>query len=254
MNLNFNIKLAKGYTSNSQVARILTESWVKDNSYCPCCGEVSLDDYINNKPVADFYCKTCSEDFELKSKNAKFSNVINDGAYSTMIDRINSNQNPNFFFLTYSKNMSVENFLIIPKHFFTPEIIIKRKPLSDTARRAGWIGCNINISNVAESGKVFIVKNAKIINKEIVKNSFKKTLFLRDKSNESKGWILDIMNCVDLIKKNSFSLDDIYKFENKLKLKYPHNNFIKDKIRQQLQVLRDKGLIEFTSRGNYKKL
>ena len=62
------------------------------------------------------------------------------------------------------------------------------------------------------------------------------------------------MSCVDLIKKETFSLEDVYKFEEKLKLKYPSNNFIKDKIRQQLQVLRDKGIIEFISRGNYKKI
>jgi type II restriction enzyme len=79
-------------------------------------------------------------------------------------------------------------------------------------------------------------------------------LFLREKSNDSKGWILDLMSCVDLIKKETFSLEEVYKFEDKLKLKYPNNNFIKDKIRQQLQVLRDKGIIEFVSRGNYKKI
>ena len=62
------------------------------------------------------------------------------------------------------------------------------------------------------------------------------------------------MNCVDLIKKQSFTLDEIYKFEQKLKIKYPNNNFIKDKIRQQLQVLRDKGVIDFKSRGVYRKI
>ena len=50
------------------------------------------------------------------------------------------------------------------------------------------------------------------------------------------------------------TLDEVYKFEGKLKLKYPSNNFIKDKIRQQLQLLRDKGIIEFVGRGNYKKV
>lgn len=88
----------------------------------------------------------------------------------------------------------------------------------------------------------------------MVENSFNQTLFLREKSSDSKGWILDIMVCVDTIKKNEFTLDEIYQFENKLKLKYPNNNFIKDKIRQQLQVLRDKGIIEFLGRGNYKKV
>ena len=254
MNLNFNRKLAEGYTSKSQIARILTENWVKENSYCPCCGDIPLKEYENNRPVADFYCKKCGEEFELKSKSGKFSNTIADGAYSTMIERITSNQNPNFFFLTYSKNWTVDNFLIIPKQFFTTEIIVKRKPLSLTARRAGWVGCNIDISNVPEAGKVFLIKDAKPINRNIVETSFKKTLFLRGKSIDLKGWILDLMICIDLIKKETFVLEDVYKFEEKLKLKHPNNNHIKDKIRQQLQYLRDKGLIEFVERGKYKKI
>ena len=254
MNLSFNTKLANGYSSNSQIARILTEDWVKQNSYCPSCGNLPLTEFANNKPVADFYCQTCSEEFELKSKNGALSNTITDGAYSTMIERITSNQNPNFFFLTYTKTWSVNNFLIIPKQFFIPEIIIKRKPLSETARRAGWVGCNIDISKITDVGKVFIVKNSKTVDRDIVKDSFSKTIFLRNKSIESKGWILDILKCVDSIPKISFSLHDIYKFESELKLKYPKNNFIKDKIRQQLQLLRDEGIIEFVGRGNYKKI
>ena len=62
------------------------------------------------------------------------------------------------------------------------------------------------------------------------------------------------MLCVDLIPKETFTLKDVYIYENKLKLKYSNNNFIKDKIRQQLQILRDRGIIEFVSRGNYKKI
>ena len=253
MNLNFNTKLAEGYSSNSQIARVLTENWVKENSYCPCCGNLPLNEFENNRPVADFYCHNCKEEFELKSKNGKLSKTIPDGAYSTMIERINSLQNPNFFFLTYSKNWSVNNFIIIPKQFFTSEIIVKRKPLGENARRKGWVGCNIDISNIAEAGKVFLVKDSQIINRNIVETSFKKTLFLRDKNTDSRGWILDLMSCIDMIKKESFALEDVYKFEEKLKQKYPNNNFIKDKIRQQLQILRDKGMIEFVGRGIYKK-
>lgn len=254
MNLNFNIKLAEGYSSNSQIVRILTEEWVKENSYCPSCGNLPLNEFENNRPVADFYCKNCKEEFELKSKNGKLSNTVADGAYSTMIKRINSNENPNFFFLTYSKQWLVNNFLIIPKHFFTTEIIVKRNPLKETARRAGWTGCNIDISNIAEAGKIFLIKNSTIVNRKIVKQSFNKTIFLRKKSVAAKGWILDVLKCVDSISSNVFSLDDVYKFEAKLKLKYPKNNFIKDKIRQQLQLLRDKEIIEFVGRGNYKKI
>lgn len=253
MNLSFNTSLTERYSSNSQIARILTENWVLNNSYCPKCGDIPLGEFKNNSPVADFYCKKCSEEFELKSKAGKLSNTITDGAYATMIERINSDNNPNFFFLTYTKEWIVNDFLIIPKQFFTPETIIKRRPLKQTARRAGWVGCNIDISNVADSGKVFLVKNAQVIDSKIVNESFNKTLFLRGKSKEAKGWILDIMKCVDSIKKETFTLDDVYKFEESLKHKYPNNNFIKDKIRQQLQILRNKGIIEFMNRGNYRK-
>lgn len=254
MNLSFNTSLAEGYKSKSQIARLLTEDWVLNNSYCPGCGDISLKEFENNRPVADFYCKKCSEEFELKSKGGKLLNTITDGAFKTMIERISSENNPNFFFLTYSKQWSVENFLIIPKQFFTEEIIIERPPLAKTARRAGWVGCNIDISKIAENGKVYLVKNRQIITRDLVTASFKKTLFLRGKSKETKGWILDILKCVDTIKKEKFSLDEIYKFEKELKLKYPNNNFIKDKIRQQLQILRDKGIIEFIGRGQYKKI
>lgn len=254
MNLTINTDLAKGYTSNSQIARLLTENWVLHNSYCPSCGDLPLNKFENNRPVADFYCKKCNEEFELKSKSGKLSSTITDGAYSSMIERINSENNPNFFFLTYTKSWTVNDFLIIPKQFFTPDIIIKRPPLKDTARRAGWVGCNINLSQIADSGKVFLVKNSQVIAPEIVNEMFNKTLFLREKSKDAKGWIIDIMNCLDLIKKEKFSLDEMYAFEDKLKIKYPNNNFIKDKIRQQLQILRDKGIIEFTGRGIYKKL
>lgn len=254
MNLSFNINLAEGYKSNTQIARRLTEDWVLNNSYCPSCGEISLNEFENNRPVADFYCKKCNEEFELKSKRGKLSSTITDGAYNTMIERINSNNNPNFFFLTYTKELKVNDFLIIPKQFFTPEIIIKRKPLSENAKRAGWIGCNIDIKSIADTGKVFLVKNSKTIEQDLVKEQFNKTLFLREKSDDAKGWVLDVMNCVDLVRNETFTLDEIYKFEKKLKLKYPNNNHIKDKIRQQLQLLRDKDIIEFVGRGIYKKI
>ena len=45
-----------------------------------------------------------------------------------------------------------------------------------------------------------------------------------------------------------------YKFEKSLQQSYPNNRFIKEKIRQQLQVLRNRGLIKFLGRGNYQKI
>lgn len=253
MNLHFNQNLAKNYKSPNQIIRVLSEDWVAKQSYCPNCDAEPLAEFTNNKPVADFYCANCNEQYELKSKQAKLSNIINDGAYDTMIERISSDNNPNFFFLTYSQEYSVNNFLIIPKHFFKPDMIVKRKPLSVSAKRAGWVGCNIDLRQVPESGKVFLVKNQQVIPRDNVTEQFQKTLFLRKQSTASRGWTLDVWQCIDRLDAN-FSLNQVYAFADELQRKHPENNHIKDKIRQQLQVLRDKGIIEFTGRGQYQKL
>ncbi len=210
--------------------------------------------FENNRPVADFFCPNCSEEFELKSKQVKFSTIITDGAYTTMLERVQADNNPNFFFLTYSKTYEVQNFLVLPKQFITKSAIIKRKPLAPTAKRAGWVGCNINLSQVPSKGKIFLVKNGKIREPELVSKEFGKTLFLRTQSLTARGWLLEILRCIDRIEEKEFTLEKMYSFESELKLIFPNNNHIKDKIRQQLQILRDKGVIEFIGRGRYRKV
>lgn len=69
-----------------------------------------------------------------------------------------------------------------------------------------------------------------------------------------KGWKLEVFKCVNTISKQIFTLDEINKFENQLKIAYPSNNNILPKIRQQLQYLRDLGLLEFLGNGEYRKL
>lgn len=255
MNLTFNLQAGFNYKSISQKIRVISELWLKEQVYCPNCG-FSIDKYKNNQPVKDFYCKKCSEDFELKSKNGNFASKVVDGAYSTMIKSVTNLSQPNFFLLSYDINTySVKELCIIPKHFFIPTIIEKRKPLTENARRRGWIGCNIILTSIPQSGKVFYIRNSKVEDKDIVLKSWNKTLFMRDKSlAKSKGWIVDIMNCIDRIGRKDFKLNEVYKFEDNLKKLHPENNYVKDKIRQQLQVLRDRGYLKFTNRGNYSLL
>ena len=253
MNISFDVQIAKNYHSASQIARVLTEAWVDNEVYCPNCG-LNIEQYENGRPVADFYCPKCREEYELKSKRDAFGIKVVDGDYEKMIERLQSANNPNFFLLNYNvNNLSVLNFLVIPKHFFIPEIIEKRKPLSETARRSEWVGCNILLQTIPESGKIFYIKNGQIEKKENILNNWRKTLFLRESNKtELKGWILDIMKCIDNLGKKEFSIHEIYNFENSLSKKHPDNRHIKDKIRQQLQFLRDKGYLEFVDKGKYK--
>ena len=61
------------------------------------------------------------------------------------------------------------------------------------------------------------------------------------------------MRCVERLPEQ-FTLAQIYQFETQLQLQFPDNKHIKDKIRQQLQVLRDQQVIEFVGRGQYRKI
>ena len=254
MELIFDEQLVKKYKSASQKARVLTEHWVDKSVFCPNCGCLNIDKYPNNQPVADFFCSNCKEDYELKSKQDGIGTKILDGAYSTKMERLRSSSNPNLFVLDYNlQNLCVLNLFVIPKHFFVPEIIEKRKPLAPTARRAGWIGSNILLQKIPQIGKIFLVNQQQVEQKEKVLAIWKKTLFLREEKEVSaRGWLLDIMRCIEKVGKHEFALGDVYAFERELSMIYPDNKHIKDKIRQQLQVLRDKNYLEFTSRGNYR--
>src|SRR3954454_18738104 len=110
------------------------------------------------------------------------------------------------FLLNYNlKELSVVNLLIVPKHFFVREIIEERKPLAATARRAGWIGSNIILSRVPESGKIHIVKGGVVRPKHTVLEEWQKTLFLRNEPPETRGWLLDVMKCVESLGKRDFT-------------------------------------------------
>ena len=86
MDLKFDDGVIAGYHSNSQIARLLTENWVKRNMYCPRYGRLHIEQFENNRPVADFFCPQCNSEFEIKSKSGTLGVKINDSAYTTMIE------------------------------------------------------------------------------------------------------------------------------------------------------------------------
>lgn len=255
MDLQLDAKLTAGYKSRSQIARVLTESWAGSNVYCPRCGGFPLKHFPNNQAAADFYCPFCKSEYELKSKRGAISGKIADGAYSTLIQRITSNNNPDFFVLSYSlEDLCVDDCLVIPKHFFVPAIIERRKPLPPTARRAGWTGCNILLGEIPAQGRISIIKNRVAVDKSEVVAKMQKASSLQTENIETRDWMLDVLNCINKLKKDTFALDEVYQDEIMLKMRHPQNNNIRPKIRQQLQVLRDKGFIEFIGQGVYRKI
>ncbi len=132
-------------------------------------------------------------------------------------------------------------------------MIEKRKPLSPTARRAGWVGCNILLDTIPNSGKIFYIKDGKRQSKDKILEDWNKTSFLKGSHDlNSKNWLLDVLTCIEKLNRQNFNLNELYQFEKILKIKHPDNNNIQAKIRQQLQILRDKNYLKFESRGKYK--
>jgi len=252
MNLEIDVDIDERYKSFSQRARLLTEKWTHVNVSCPGCGGL-LEQYPNNRPVADFQCLACLEDFELKATSARIGKSIPDGAYATMMKRLSSNDNPNLFLLQYdSKDWFVSNLLVIPKYYFSPNIIQKRSPLSLTARRAGWTGCNILVGDIPQAGRIPLVVDRIALPRKGVLAAWNKTKFLKEIPNDkSKSWLLKTMSCIDQLGKRRFELKDVYGFESDLRKTFPGNQHIREKLRQQLQVLRDKGYLKFLGEGRY---
>lgn len=242
------------YSSNSQQARVMSENWVEKNMYCPRCGNAHLEKQKNNSPVSDYKCSKCLSEYELKSSGKAFKNKIPDGAYGKMIERICANNNPDFFFMQYADSpLTVVNFTFVPKHFFSPEIIEKRNALTQNARRAGWIGCNILFSEIPEQGRIVVVSDGKIVPKHEVLSRAEHARLLDVDDIAARGWFFEVLKCITRLNA-VFRLNDVYQFEAVLFKKFPQNKNIKAKIRQQLQFLRDRGFIKFLGNGVYEKV
>ena len=255
MDLYLNKELAAKYRSKSQIARVLTEAWISDNMYCPRCGNDKIEHFPNNKKVADFFCPKCGSEYELKSKSGSMERKIANGAYDTFVQRITSNTSPDFLILNYSmEKLYIRNLWFIPKHFFVPNIVEKRKPLPNTARRAGWIGCNIYFDKIPKQGQIGIICNRIPIAKNDVIAQVQDMSFFDTDNISTRSWIVDILYCINKIPKTIFSLEDVYQFESWLASQHPANHNIRPKVRQQLQILRDNNIIEFLGNGLYTKL
>ena len=67
-----------------------------------------------------------------------------------------------------------------------------------------------------------------------------------------KGWLNDVLTCVRELDKPTFTLEETYSFDTGLQKLHPTNHNVRPKIRQQLQVLRDNGILEFVGPGKYR--
>jgi type II restriction enzyme len=253
LSLELEVGLADGYKSPSQRARRITEGWFSEHMYCAACPSPRLVHTRNNTRVVDFVCGTCGAEYQVKAKAGALAARLRDAAYAPMMERARSNRSPHFAFLGYDNAAwCVRNLLLVPGHFITPDVIERCKPLSPTARRAGWVGCNILTDRIPSDGRLAAVENGRVVPPAKVRAGFQQFADLAQARPEARGWTVDVLRCVRALGGREFTLAEFYeRFEEELGARHPANRNVEPKIRQQLQVLRDRGVLWFLARGRY---
>jgi type II restriction enzyme len=243
----------EGYKSNSQRARIATELWAQQNLYCASCDCASLHQAPANMPAVDLDCLTCGACFQLKAQSRPFSGRIVDAAYSAMVRAIRENRTPNLLALQYDlPDWTVANLFLIPSFAFPLSAIEKRNALGPHARRAGWVGCNILLDSIPADARISMVRDRKFVSARAVREQYLRVLPFKRLPPEKRGWTLDVLNILRRLGKSEFKLADVYTAEEELARLHPANRHVRDKIRQQLQELRDLGFVQFLGAGEYR--
>jgi type II restriction enzyme len=172
-----------------------------------------------------------------------------------MARAIQSGATPNLIMLRYdSLSWTARDLVFVPNFAFTMSSIEKRPALTATARRAGWIGCNILICNVPIDLRIPMISAGEVLPAQDVRRRHQSIKSLQTIRPEQRGWTLDVLNIVRRIGRAEFNLADVYEYCAELETLHPNNRHIRDKIRQQLQRLRDLGFLEFSNVGVYRLL
>jgi type II restriction enzyme len=189
----------------------------------------------------------------LKSGKSPFKSRIPDAAYSKMIEAIRKDETPSIFALHYDPvEWRVRNLILIPRFTYSLKDIFKRQPLSSTAQRHDWVGCDILLGAIPQRARIQVISDGVLISPQGVRQEFQRLSPLQRIQTKVRGWTLDVLLILESFGKPEFSLDEVYAHEAKLRALHLLNRHVRPKIRQQLQVLRDMGLLEFLGRGKYR--
>jgi type II restriction enzyme len=255
VNLHLPTKELDRYKSASQRARVGTESWGAANFFCPACESPRLNVAPRNTVAVDYFCPSCESPFQLKSQSKPLGTRIVDAAYSEMKRAITEDRTPNLFVLHYDlATWAVRTIILVPHFAFALSAVERRKPLASTARRAGWVGCNILLDKIPLHARITIVSEGTPQAPREVRSSYNRLRPLEKLQVEKRGWTLDVLQAVQSLGKLEFTLADVYAHTHELAKLHPKNAHVRDKIRQQLQVLRDLGLLDFLGGGSYRIL
>jgi type II restriction enzyme len=253
MDLDFDRRLGQAYRSGAQRIRRMSEDWFARQMYCAACGNTALQPHPNNARGNDFFCTACPAQYELKSGKSALGPTVPDGAYDTMVRRLEQQGGgPHLALLQYCPDrLCVRDLVLVPAPLLTKDMIVRRPPLGPAARRAGWVGCNIRIGDVPAAGRISVIQNGEAAPPARIVAGMRRAAAVGG-SLETRSWLVETLRCIDQLGRD-FTLAELYAFEPAFRTRFPSNRHIRPKLRQQLQRLRDAGLIAFLGAGRYRR-
>ena len=238
------------YPSGRQLAKVLTEAWIEDNLYCPNCLEPRLAREPANTPLTDFRCVngSCGHTFQLKAQRGKIGSLWRDSAYSPWVESFERGTTPNLALMHYNiHDLSVVNLEVIPSFFIRPSCISKWK----LSTRPNYWMCSILLHTVGPDAHIRIVTDGVEEDRRTVQERYRSFAWMRHLPPKTRGWTADVLRCVRELDR-SFTFKEVYaSCEKELQRLHPENKNVQAKIRQQLQILRDRNKVRFIGRGHY---
>lgn len=144
------------WTSNSRILGRAAELYTCRAVKCPRCSADNWLECVTNEKSKDQVCQSCNKQFQIKCKKmtqkqidrvhttGKFSTI---GAeYSTTLKSLEDNID--YILVIYNEQNVLLDLIHIKSEDITPECVVPRTPLAETARRAGWQGCTLKFDKL----------------------------------------------------------------------------------------------------------
>jgi type II restriction enzyme len=187
MLLRCDVSIVERYSSQAQKSRVLSEAWLQSNGYCLSCESDNLRAMAANTKATDFICPICGQNYELKSFRVRPKRTLVDGAYGALMARILNDSVPTLMMLERNDEWEIQSLTAIHHLFLTPSVVEQRKPLSATARRAGWIGCNIRLDRIAVDAQIEVIGLGRPNSPRLVRENFRRFNSLKNIAPETRG-------------------------------------------------------------------
>jgi type II restriction enzyme len=133
-----------------------------------------------------------------------------DGDYKVLIDRILGGTTPTLMVLERDFEWRIRGLTADHHSFLTKEVIEARKPLSPSAKRANWVGCNIRLDLIASDAKLQVVSHGQAIHPSSVRATFQRFNILDQIEPSSRGWTTLTLTLIRGLRSQRFSLQDLY--------------------------------------------